>query len=104
MRAEGSAMTRKFNFCAGPAALPEPVLEQAREELADWHGRGLSVMEMSHRSPEYVAIASEAERDLRALLDISDDYAVLFLQGGASQQFAAIPLNLLPEDGVADYV
>jgi phosphoserine aminotransferase len=97
-------MTRKFNFCAGPAALPEAVLEQAREELADWHGRGLSVMEMSHRSPEFVAIAGEAERDLRALLDISDDYAVLFLQGGASQQFAAVPLNLLPEGGVADYV
>ncbi len=97
-------MARKYNFCAGPAALPEPVLEQARAELADWHDRGLSVMEMSHRSAEFVAIAREAERDFRALLDIPDDYAVLFLQGGASQQFAAIPLNLLPADGVADYV
>jgi phosphoserine aminotransferase len=97
-------MARKYNFCAGPAALPEPVLEQARAELADWHDRGLSVMEMSHRSAEFVAIAREAERDFRALLDIPDDYAVLFLQGGASQQFAAVPLNLLPADGVADYV
>jgi len=97
-------MARKYNFCAGPAALPEPVLEQARAELADWHDRGLSVMEMSHRSAEFVAIARESERDFRALLDIPDDYAVLFLQGGASQQFAAIPLNLLPADGVADYV
>ncbi len=97
-------MARKYNFCAGPAALPEPVLEQARAELADWHDRGLSIMEMSHRSAEFVAVAREAERDLRALLDIPDDYAVLFLQGGASQQFAAVPLNLLPADGVADYV
>lgn len=97
-------MTRKYNFCAGPAALPESVLEQASQELSDWHERGLSVMEMSHRSAEFVAIAREAERDFRALLDIPDDYAVLFLQGGASQQFAAVPLNLLPADGVADYV
>ena len=97
-------MARKYNFCAGPAALPEPVLEQARDELADWHDRGLSIMEMSHRSAEFVAVAREAERDFRALLDIPDDYAVLFLQGGASQQFASVPLNLLPADGVADYV
>jgi phosphoserine aminotransferase len=97
-------MTRKFNFCAGPAALPEAVLERARNELSDWHGKGLSVMEMSHRSKEFVAIAAEAEKDFRELLNISDDYAVLFLQGGASQQFAAIPLNLLGRDEVADYV
>ena len=97
-------MARKYNFCAGPAALPESVLDQARAELADWHDRGLSIMEMSHRSAEFVAVAGEAERDFRALLDIPDDYAVLFLQGGASQQFAAVPLNLLPADGVADYV
>lgn len=97
-------MTRKFNFCAGPAALPEAVLERAKHELADWHGKGLSVMEMSHRSKEFVAIAAEAEKDFRDLLNISDDYAVLFLQGGASQQFAAVPLNLLGQGEVADYV
>ena len=97
-------MTRKFNFCAGPAALPEAVLERAKNELADWHGKGLSVMEMSHRSKEFVAIAAEAEKSFRELLNIGDDYAVLFLQGGASQQFAAVPLNLLGKDEVADYV
>ncbi|HEY3700323.1 MAG TPA: 3-phosphoserine/phosphohydroxythreonine transaminase [Spongiibacteraceae bacterium] len=97
-------MTRKYNFCAGPAALPEAVLEQAKAELSDWRGRGLSVMEMSHRSKEFVEIAATAEKDFRELLNISDDYAVLFLQGGASQQFAAVPLNLLNENGVADYV
>ncbi len=97
-------MTRKYNFCAGPAALPEPVLEQAKAELADWQGRGLSVMEMSHRSKEFVEIAGRAERDFRELLNIGDDYAVLFLQGGASTQFAAVPLNLLDGNDVADYV
>jgi len=102
-------MARKYNFCAGPAALPEPVLEQARAELSDWQGRGLSVMEMSHRSKEFVEIAARAERDFRDLLNIGDDYAVLFLQGGASQQFACVPLNLIGPDAngkerVADYV
>jgi len=98
-------MTRKYNFCAGPAALPESVLERAKAELSDWHGKGLSVMEMSHRSKEFIEIAATAEKDFRELLNISDDYAVLFLQGGASQQFAAIPLNLLGEqNAVADYV
>lgn len=97
-------MTRKFNFCAGPAALPEAVLEKARNEMSDWHGKGLSVMEMSHRSKEFVGIAAQAEQDFRDLMSISDDYAVLFLQGGASQQFAAVPLNLLGNDEVADYV
>lgn len=97
-------MTRKYNFCAGPAALPEAVLEQARDELLDWRGAGLSIMEMSHRSAEVVGVAEQAEADLRELLGISDDYAVLFLQGGASTQFAAVPLNLLGEGGVADYV
>lgn len=97
-------MTRKHNFCAGPAALPEAVLERARNELTDWQGRGLSVMEMSHRSEAFVSIAQQAERDFRDLLNVSDEYAVLFLQGGASTQFAAVPLNLLPEDGTADYV
>lgn len=97
-------MTRAYNFCAGPAALPEAVLEKAQAEMLDYAGRGLSVMEMSHRSAEFVAIAARAEQDLRDLLHISDDYAVLFIQGGASQQFAMVPLNLLPEGGVADYV
>ncbi len=97
-------MTRAYNFCAGPAALPEEVLKQAQAEMLDYAGRGLSVMEMSHRSTEFVAIAARAEQDLRELLNISDDYAVLFLQGGATQQFSMVPLNLLPEGGVADYV
>jgi phosphoserine aminotransferase len=97
-------MSRCYNFCAGPAALPEPVLETARDELLDWHGRGLSVMEMSHRSPEVVGVAEAAEATLRQLLDIGDDYAVLFLQGGASTQFSAVPLNLLAGRNTADYV
>ncbi|MDF1629685.1 MAG: 3-phosphoserine/phosphohydroxythreonine transaminase [Alcanivoracaceae bacterium] len=97
-------MTRAFNFCAGPAALPEEVLQQARDELLDWQGTGMSIMEMSHRSKEYVAIADAAEQDLRELLGISNDYAVLFLQGGASQQFSMIPMNLLNSGETADYV
>ena len=97
-------MTRCYNFCAGPASLPEPVLETARDELLDWHGRGLSLMEMSHRSPEVVGVAQRAEQTLRDLLGISDDYAVLFLQGGASTQFSAVPLNLLGDKGSADYI
>src|SRR5690554_2219203 len=95
---------RKFNFCAGPAALPTEVLQQAPQELLDWQGRGLSVMEMSHRSDEFVTIAKTAEQDLRDLLSVPDNYQVLFLQGGASQQFAQIPLNFLPESGCADYI
>lgn len=95
---------RKYNFCAGPAALPEAVLQQAAAELVDFRGAGLSVMEMSHRSAEFVAIAKQAEGDFRELLDISDDYAVLFLQGGASTQFASVPLNLLAGKTAADYV
>jgi phosphoserine aminotransferase len=90
---------RAYNFCAGPAALPEAVLQRAQGELLDWHGKGLSVMEMSHRSDEFVSIATKAEQDLRDLLNIPSNYKVLFLQGGASQQFAQIPLNLLPENG-----
>lgn len=97
-------MSRVYNFCAGPAALPEAVLKQAQHELLDWQGKGLSVMEMSHRSDDFVSIASSAEQDLRDLLSIPDNYQVLFLQGGASQQFAQIPLNLLPEGGCADYI
>ena len=103
-KSESDVSKRAHNFCAGPAALPTSVLERAQAEMLDWQGRGLSVMEMSHRSDEYVAIAEKAEQDLRDLLSIPSDYKVLFLQGGASQQFAEIALNLLPEDGVADYV
>lgn len=97
-------MARVYNFCAGPAAIPEAVLSQAKDEFLDWRGRGLSVMEMSHRSEEMVSIASEAEADLRELMGIGDDYAVLFLQGGASSQFSAVPLNLCEEGATVDYV
>ncbi len=95
---------RLFNFCAGPAALPEAVLKQAQAELLDWQGKGVSVMEMSHRSEEFTQVAETAEQDLRDLLSVPDDYKVLFLQGGASQQFAQIPLNFMAEDGSADYI
>lgn len=97
-------MTRHFNFCAGPAALPTAVLERARDELLDYQGRGLSVMEMSHRSDAFVAIAEAAERDLRQLLAIPDNYRVLFLQGGASMQFAMLPYNLLGRGGTPNYL
>lgn len=95
---------RAYNFCAGPAALPEEVLQQAQAELLDWHGKGLSIMEMSHRGADYTAVAAEAEQDLRDLLLIPNNYKVLFLQGGASQQFAQIPLNLMCDDQKADYI
>ena len=95
---------RAFNFCAGPAALPDAVLQRAQAEMLNWRGKGLSVMEMSHRSDDYVAIAEKAEQDLRDLLSVPSNYKVLFLQGGASQQFAEIPLNLLPENGTADSI
>ena len=97
-------MTRHYNFCAGPAALPTAVLERAREELLDYQGRGLSVMEMSHRSPEFVAIAESAEANLRELLKIPDGYKALFLQGGASTQFAMLPYNLLGDGGTPNYL
>jgi phosphoserine aminotransferase len=97
-------MTRCYNFCAGPASLPESVLEIARDDMLNWHGTGLSLMEMSHRSPEVVGVAQHAEQTLRSLLGIPDAYAVLFLQGGASTQFSAVPLNLLGEHRGADYV
>lgn len=97
-------MTRHFNFCAGPAALPAAVLERARDEMLDYRGHGLSVMEMSHRSAEYVAIAEKAEADLRELLAIPANYRVLFTQGGATQQFAAVPYNLLGAGGTANFV
>ncbi len=95
---------RVFNFSAGPAVLPEPVLEKAAAEMLDWRGTGMSVMEMSHRGKEFVGIAAKAEADLRALLAIPADYKVLFLQGGAIAENAIVPMNLLGERKVADYV
>jgi phosphoserine aminotransferase len=95
---------RVFNFSAGPAVLPEPVLEQAAAEMLDWHGSGMSVMEMSHRGKEFIGIAAGAESDLRTLLAIPDDYKVLFLQGGAIAENALVPMNLLGERRTADYV
>ncbi len=97
-------MPRAYNFSPGPAALPDAVLECARAEMLDYRGCGLSVMEMSHRSAEFVEIAERAEADFRELLGVGDDYAVLFLQGGATLQFAMVPINLAGEDSVADYV
>lgn len=93
-----------WNFAAGPAMLPPPVLERAAAELADWHGTGVSVLEMSHRGREFTGIAERAEARLRELAAVPDDYRVLFLQGGATLQFAAVPLNLLPPGGRAGYV
>jgi phosphoserine aminotransferase len=97
-------MARVYNFSAGPAMLPDPVLEQARDELMNWRGSGMSVMEMSHRGKQFVSIAEQAEADLRELLGVPEDYKVLFLQGGASQQFSAVPLNLLRGKTGADYI
>ena len=97
-------MSRVYNFSAGPAVLPEEVLREAAEEMMDYRGTGMSVMEMSHRSKAYDEIIKDAEKDLRELMNIPDNYKVLFLQGGASTQFAAVPLNLLPVNGRADYV
>ena len=96
-------MARVYNFSAGPAVLPEEVLKEAAAEMLDYKGTGMSVMEMSHRSKAYQAIIDEAEQDLRDLMNIPDNYKVLFLQGGASQQFAMIPMNLM-KNGVADYI
>jgi phosphoserine aminotransferase len=95
---------RVFNFSAGPAALPEEVLSQAAAEMLDWHGSGMSVMEMSHRGKEFISIAAQAEADLRELLAVPENYKVLFLQGGATLQFAQVPMNLLRGKGKADYV
>ena len=96
-------MARVYNFSAGPAVLPEEVLREAAEEMLDYKGTGMSVMEMSHRSKAYETIIKEAEADLRELMEIPDNYKVLFLQGGASQQFAMIPMNLM-KNKVADYI
>jgi len=97
-------MARNFNFSAGPAMLPTAVIERAREEMLDWNSSGMSVMEMSHRGKEFVSIAEKAEADLREILSIPENYKVLFLQGGASSQFAMIPLNLLRGKTNADYI
>ncbi|MBD3610528.1 MAG: 3-phosphoserine/phosphohydroxythreonine transaminase, partial [Gammaproteobacteria bacterium] len=97
-------MSRVFNFSAGPAMLPETVLKQAQAEMLDWNGTGMSVMEMSHRSKEYVSIAEQAEADLREIMAIPANYKVLFLQGGASSQFAMVPMNLLGGKTRADYI
>jgi phosphoserine aminotransferase len=95
---------RVHNFSAGPAVLPEEVLTQAREEMLDWHGSGMSVMEMSHRGKEFTSIAHNARTDLRELLGIASNYKILFLQGGASAQFALVPMNLLRGNNRADYI
>ncbi|MEK7758382.1 MAG: aminotransferase class V-fold PLP-dependent enzyme, partial [Pseudomonadota bacterium] len=97
-------MARIFNFSAGPAVLPEAVLQQAKDEQLDWHGSGSSVMEMSHRGKEFMGIAAKAEADLRELMNIPANYKVLFLQGGASAQFAMVPMNLLRGKKSADYI
>jgi len=97
-------MTQIYNFSAGPAVLPKEVLQQAQAEMMDWHGSGMSVMEMSHRGKEYMSIQAEAEADLRELMGIPANYKVLFLQGGASSQFSAIPMNLLRGKKGADYI
>lgn len=93
-----------YNFSAGPAALPAEVLARARDELVDWNGCGMSVMEMSHRGKEFMSIAAKAESDLRDLMKIPDNYKVMFLQGGASSQFAMVPINLLRGKSKADYI
>jgi len=97
-------MKRVFNFSPGPAVLPVEVLEQARDEMLDWRGTGMSVMEMSHRSKAFIGIAEQAEADLRELLDVPSNYKVLFMQGGATMQFAAAPLNLSTSAQTLDYI
>ncbi|PSS00422.1 Phosphoserine aminotransferase [Actinidia chinensis var. chinensis] len=103
-RPAAAAQDRVFNFAAGPAILPESVLRKAESELYNWRGSGMSVMEMSHRGKEFLSIIQKAESDLRSLLSIPSDYAVLFLQGGATTQFAAIPLNLCTQSDPVDFV
>lgn len=97
-------MSAVFNFCAGPAMLPAQVMKKAQQELIDWNNLGCSVMELSHRSKEYMAVASKAEADLRELMDIPNNYKVLFCHGGGRGQFSAVPFNLLPEGQSADYI
>ena len=97
-------MKRVYNFSAGPSILPEPVLRRAADEMLDYQGSGQSVMEMSHRSKVYGGIIESAESLLREVMGIPDNYKVLFLQGGASSQFAMVPMNLMTKNGKADYV
>lgn len=97
-------MTRLYNFSAGPATLPEPVLRQAQAEMLEWNGVGASVVEISHRSKEFIELAAQVEADLRTLIGIPDDYAVLFLGGGATTQQALLPLNFATPGGTVDYV
>ena len=97
-------MSRVFNFSAGPAMLPEDVLKQAQSEMTDWQGSGMSVMEMSHRGKEFMSIAEKAAADLREIMAIPDSHEILFLQGGASSQFAMVPMNLLRGKSSADYI
>ena len=97
-------MSRKYNFCAGPSAFPEEVLLELKEEILDWKNHGLSVMEMSHRSKEFVSIAAEAKQDLIDLLQINSDYEVLFIQGGATLQFSMVPMNLINTNGLCSYL
>ena len=99
-----TSMNRAFNFNAGPSALPLPVLQQAQAELLDFQGAGMSILEMSHRGKEYEAVHNRAITLLKELLSVPDDYDVLFLQGGASLQFAMIPMNFLSAGGKAGYV
>ena len=103
MKGRIQKMSRVYNFSAGPAMLPEEVLHEAAEEMLDYKGTGMSVMEMSHRTDAYQAIIDSAEQDIRDLMGIPDNYKVLFMQGGASQQFAMVPMNLM-KNGVADYI
>lgn len=97
-------MTRVFNFSAGPAALPLEVLEQIQADIPEWMGTGMTVMELSHRSKEFIGVAEQAEADLRELMSVPDDYAVLFLQGGATAQFALLPMNLAGPEQTVDYL
>ncbi|MCW8327350.1 3-phosphoserine/phosphohydroxythreonine transaminase [Photobacterium sp. SDRW27] len=97
-------MEKVYNFCAGPAMIPADVLKKAQEELVNWSGLGTSVMEISHRSKEFIAVAEQSEKDLRELLSIPDNYHVLFCHGGARGQFAAVPMNLLGDAQTADYM
>ncbi|WP_440877299.1 3-phosphoserine/phosphohydroxythreonine transaminase [Thalassotalea sp. PLHSN55] len=97
-------MSGIFNFCAGPAMLPKPVMEKAQQEFINWQGIGSSVMELSHRSADYMAVAKQAEADLRDLMHIPENYKVLFCHGGGRGQFSAVPLNLLPQGKSADYI
>ena len=97
-------MSRVFNFSAGPAALPDAVLERVRDDIPDWNGTGMSVMEISHRGKDFMAVAQKAEQDYRELLAIPDEYSVLFAQGGATLQFSMVPLNLSAKGDTVDYV